>query len=45
MAAVAAIVNRLLTSMMWVVEIRGIKGVGDLKGDVATAGIPTRTPS
>jgi putative hydroxymethylpyrimidine transport system substrate-binding protein len=38
--AVAAIVNRPLTSLMWLRE-SGIKGVGDLKGKtVAYAGIP-----
>jgi putative hydroxymethylpyrimidine transport system substrate-binding protein len=38
--AVAAIVNRPLTSLMWLREA-GIKGVGDLKGKtVAYAGIP-----
>jgi putative hydroxymethylpyrimidine transport system substrate-binding protein len=38
--AVAALVNRPLTSMIWLPE-SGIKGVGDLKGKtIATAGIP-----
>ncbi|HET7446168.1 MAG TPA: ABC transporter substrate-binding protein [Solirubrobacterales bacterium] len=38
--AVAAIVNRPLTSMIWLAK-SGIKGVGDLKGKtVAYAGIP-----
>jgi putative hydroxymethylpyrimidine transport system substrate-binding protein len=38
--AVAALVNRPLTSMIWL-QKSGIKGVGDLKGKtVATAGIP-----
>jgi putative hydroxymethylpyrimidine transport system substrate-binding protein len=38
--AVAALVNRPLTSLIWLKE-SGIKGVGDLKGKtVATAGIP-----
>jgi putative hydroxymethylpyrimidine transport system substrate-binding protein len=38
--AVAALVNRPLTSMIWL-EKSGIKGVADLKGKtVATAGIP-----
>jgi putative hydroxymethylpyrimidine transport system substrate-binding protein len=38
--AVAAIVNRPLTSMIWLAN-SGIKGVGDLKGKtVADAGIP-----
>src|SRR5690242_7030668 len=38
--AVAALVNRPLTSMIWLGK-SGIKGVGDLKGKtVATAGIP-----
>ncbi|MFN8161631.1 MAG: ABC transporter substrate-binding protein [Solirubrobacterales bacterium] len=38
--AVAAIVDRPLTSMIWLKK-SGIKGVGDLKGKtVATAGIP-----
>jgi putative hydroxymethylpyrimidine transport system substrate-binding protein len=40
MVAVAALVNRPLTSMIWLRK-SGIKGVGDLKGKtVATAGIP-----
>ena len=38
--AIAALVNRPLTSMIWL-QKSGIKGVGDLKGKtVATAGIP-----
>lgn len=38
--AVGALVNRPLTSLIWLKE-SGIKGVGDLKGKtVATAGIP-----
>jgi putative hydroxymethylpyrimidine transport system substrate-binding protein len=38
--AIAALVNRPLTSMIWLGK-SGIKGVGDLKGKtVATAGIP-----
>ena len=38
--AVAALVNRPLTSLIWLGQ-SGIKGVGDLKGKtVATAGIP-----
>lgn len=38
--AVAALVNRPLTSMIWLGK-SGIKGVGDLKGKtIATAGIP-----
>jgi len=38
--AVAALVNRPLTSMIWLKE-SGIKGVADLKGKtIATAGIP-----
>lgn len=38
--AVGALVNRPLTSMIWL-KSSGIKGVGDLKGKtVATAGIP-----
>jgi putative hydroxymethylpyrimidine transport system substrate-binding protein len=38
--AVAALVNRPLTSMIWLKK-SGIKGVGDLKGKtIATAGIP-----
>jgi putative hydroxymethylpyrimidine transport system substrate-binding protein len=38
--AIAALVNRPLTSLIWLKE-SGIKGVGDLKGKtVATAGIP-----
>jgi len=38
--AVAALVNRPLTSMIWL-KSSGIKGVGDLKGKtIATAGIP-----
>jgi putative hydroxymethylpyrimidine transport system substrate-binding protein len=38
--AVAALVNRPLTSMIWL-QSSGIKGIGDLKGKtVATAGIP-----
>jgi putative hydroxymethylpyrimidine transport system substrate-binding protein len=38
--AVAALVNRPLTSLIWL-QKSGIKGVGDLKGKtVATAGIP-----
>jgi putative hydroxymethylpyrimidine transport system substrate-binding protein len=38
--AVAALVNRPLTSMIWLKK-SGIKGIGDLKGKtVATAGIP-----
>ncbi len=38
--AVAALVNRPLTSLIWLRE-SGIKGVGDLRGKtVATAGIP-----
>ncbi|HYQ78853.1 MAG TPA: ABC transporter substrate-binding protein [Solirubrobacterales bacterium] len=38
--AVAALVNRPLTSMIWLSK-SGIKGIGDLKGKtVATAGIP-----
>ena len=38
--AIAALVNRPLTSMIWLRK-SGIKGVGDLKGKtVATAGIP-----
>jgi putative hydroxymethylpyrimidine transport system substrate-binding protein len=38
--AIAALVNRPLTSMIWL-QRSGIKGVGDLKGKtVATAGIP-----
>jgi putative hydroxymethylpyrimidine transport system substrate-binding protein len=38
--AVAALVNRPLTSLIWLPE-SGIKGVGDLRGrTVATAGIP-----
>jgi putative hydroxymethylpyrimidine transport system substrate-binding protein len=38
--AVAALVNRPLTSLIWL-EKSGIKGVGDLKGKtIATAGIP-----
>jgi len=38
--AVGALVNRPLTSMIWLQE-SGIKGVGDLRGKtVATAGIP-----
>lgn len=40
MVAVAALVNRPLTSMIWLGK-SGIKGVADLKGrTVATAGIP-----
>lgn len=40
LVAVAAIVNRPLTSMIWLAK-SGIKGVGDLKGKtVAYAGIP-----
>jgi len=38
--AIAALVNRPLTSMIWL-QKSGIKGVGDLKGKtIATAGIP-----
>jgi putative hydroxymethylpyrimidine transport system substrate-binding protein len=38
--AIGALVNRPLTSMMWLAK-SGIKGVGDLKGKtIATAGIP-----
>jgi putative hydroxymethylpyrimidine transport system substrate-binding protein len=38
--AIAALVNRPLTSMIWLKK-SGIKGVGDLKGKtIATAGIP-----
>jgi putative hydroxymethylpyrimidine transport system substrate-binding protein len=38
--AIAALVNRPLTSMIWLRK-SGVKGVGDLKGKtVATAGIP-----
>jgi putative hydroxymethylpyrimidine transport system substrate-binding protein len=38
--AVAALVNRPLTSMIWLKK-SGIKGIGDLKGKtIATAGIP-----
>ncbi|HEV7615197.1 MAG TPA: ABC transporter substrate-binding protein [Solirubrobacterales bacterium] len=38
--AIAALVNRPLTSLIWL-QKSGIKGVGDLKGKtVATAGIP-----
>jgi putative hydroxymethylpyrimidine transport system substrate-binding protein len=38
--AVAALVNRPLTSMIWLGK-SGIKGIGDLKGrTIATAGIP-----
>jgi putative hydroxymethylpyrimidine transport system substrate-binding protein len=38
--AIAALVNRPLTSLIWLKQ-SGIKGVGDLKGKtVATAGIP-----
>src|SRR6476646_557279 len=38
--AVAGLVNRPLTSMIWLSK-SGIKGIGDLKGKtVATAGIP-----
>jgi putative hydroxymethylpyrimidine transport system substrate-binding protein len=38
--AIAALVNRPLTSLIWL-QSSGIKGVGDLKGKtVATAGIP-----
>ncbi len=38
--AIAALVNRPLTSMIWLRK-SGIKGVGDLKGKtIATAGIP-----
>src|SRR5215203_1013043 len=38
--AVAALVNRPLTSMIWLNK-SGIKGIGDLKGKtIATAGIP-----
>jgi putative hydroxymethylpyrimidine transport system substrate-binding protein len=38
--AVAALVNRPLTSMIWLKQ-SGVKGVGDLKGKtIATAGIP-----
>jgi len=38
--AIAAFVNRPLTSMIWL-QKSGIKGIGDLKGKtVATAGIP-----
>ncbi|HET8955065.1 MAG TPA: ABC transporter substrate-binding protein [Solirubrobacterales bacterium] len=38
--AIAALVNRPLTSMIWL-QKSGIKGIGDLKGKtVATAGIP-----
>ncbi len=38
--AIAALVNRPLTSMIWL-QKSGVKGVGDLKGKtVATAGIP-----
>jgi putative hydroxymethylpyrimidine transport system substrate-binding protein len=38
--AVAALVNRPLTSLIWL-KASGIKGVGDLKGKtIATAGIP-----
>jgi putative hydroxymethylpyrimidine transport system substrate-binding protein len=38
--AIAAVVNRPLTSMIWLNK-SGIKGVGDLKGKtIATAGIP-----
>lgn len=38
--AIAALVNRPLTSMIWLGK-SGIKGIGDLKGKtVATAGIP-----
>lgn len=38
--AIAALVNRPLTSLIWLKE-SGIKGVGDLKGKtIATAGIP-----
>ena len=38
--AVAAIVNRPLTSLIWLGK-SGIKGVGDLRGKtIATAGIP-----
>jgi putative hydroxymethylpyrimidine transport system substrate-binding protein len=38
--AVGALVNRPLTSMIWL-KASGIKGVGDLKGKtIATAGIP-----
>ena len=40
MVAIGALVNRPLTSMMWLRK-SGIKGVGDLKGKtIATAGIP-----
>jgi putative hydroxymethylpyrimidine transport system substrate-binding protein len=39
-AAIAALVNRPLTSLIWLGK-SGIKGVGDLKGKtIATAGIP-----
>jgi len=38
--AVAAIVNRPLTSMIWLAK-SGVKGIGDLRGKtIATAGIP-----
>src|SRR3954451_10036127 len=38
--AIAALVNRPLTSMIWLQQ-SGVKGIGDLKGKtVATAGIP-----
>jgi putative hydroxymethylpyrimidine transport system substrate-binding protein len=38
--AISALVNRPLTSLMWL-QSSGVKGVGDLKGKtVATAGIP-----
>jgi len=38
--AIAALVNRPLTSMIWL-KSSGVKGVGDLKGKtIATAGIP-----
>jgi putative hydroxymethylpyrimidine transport system substrate-binding protein len=38
--AIGALVNRPLTSLMWL-QSSGIKGVGDLKGKtIATAGIP-----
>jgi putative hydroxymethylpyrimidine transport system substrate-binding protein len=40
LVAIAALVNRPLTSLIWLGD-SGIKGVGDLKGKtVATAGIP-----
>ena len=40
MVAVAALVNRPLTSMIWLKK-SGIKGIGQLAGKtIATAGIP-----